>query len=126
MHGAGTQAGLRGPPGAMLWLPGHPPFRGPGKSYFCNGARPTPPAAPGSPRPCEDAGHAEQGHRPMAAGYLRFGEQSPKPPEGASSDGAAADPLKLVLSLHLAQNKGEAGPGGVVAPGCPLAWARCP
>lgn len=39
--------------------------------------------------------------------YLCFGEQRPKPPEGATSNGAASDPLEPVFRLHLGQSQGR-------------------
>lgn len=47
------------------------------------------------------------GLSPTAAQYLGFGEQGPEPPEGATPDGAAADPLKSVLRLYLEQKGGR-------------------
>ena len=69
--------------------------------------------------------------------YLSFGEQSPKPPEGAAPDGAAADPLEPVLCLHLERNEGRCvskgapshcptGPGDAVAQGYPPPWVAAP
>lgn len=49
---------------------------------------------------------------PRPSGYLCFGEQSPESPEGATSDGAAANPLEPVLRLHLWRQGRRAAEGG--------------
>lgn len=51
-----------------------------------------------------------KGHRvDLLQEYLCFGEQSPKAPEGASSNGAPTNPLEPVLCLHLRKRRARTG-----------------
>lgn len=108
--------------------------RGLGRGHFiatCH-TQPRTPQAPPLPRVRECREAASQEHLPAAARYLCFGEQSPEPPEGAATDGTAADPLEPVLCLHLGAGGRQthyewphhhpAGLGEAVARGCPQTW----
>ena len=68
---------------------------------------------------------ADPGGSLAAAAYLRFGEQSAEPPEGAASNGAAADPLEPVLRLHLQQSQGRCALSGPSATQAPPPPAPC-